>query len=101
MLAAEAHLSGADGLARLAEVVVDPAGAVRRARAPAAFLGGEPLRFGPDMPASGGMEARRLNDEELDRLVDAPLEEPCSTTRPSSADSSRGPLATPGCCGRP
>ncbi|MDP9071380.1 MAG: amidohydrolase family protein [Actinomycetota bacterium] len=73
VLAAEADLSWADGLARLADVVADPAGAVRRARSRRP-LGGEPLRFEPDMPAPGGVEARRLDDDELDRLVMPPLE---------------------------
>ncbi|HEX2064167.1 MAG TPA: amidohydrolase family protein, partial [Acidimicrobiales bacterium] len=73
VLAAEANLSWAAGLARLAEVGADPAGAVRRARARRP-RGEEPLRFLPDMPGPGADEARRLDDDELDRLVMPPLE---------------------------
>ena len=74
VVAAEANLSWADGLARLRAVQRDPAGEVRRARERRPRGGGEPLRFIPDMPGPEGTEARALDDDELDQLVMPPLE---------------------------
>jgi len=73
-VAAEANLSWADGLRRLQAVQRDPAGEVRRARERRPRGGGEPLRFVPDMPGPTGVEARRLDDDELDQLVMPPLD---------------------------
>lgn len=72
-LAADANMSWADGLAALQAVRDDPAGAVRRVRASRPF-GQRPLRFEPDMPGPGGVDARRLDDDELDGLVLPPLD---------------------------
>ena len=74
VVAAEANLSWADGLARLRAVQRDPAGEVRRARERRPRGGDEPLRFIPDMPGPDGTEARALDDDELDQLVMPPLE---------------------------
>ena len=64
----EATKSWADGLAELAGVWADPAGAVRRARRRRAV--GEPtFEFVPDMPSAAGDDTRALDEEELDQLV--------------------------------
>jgi hypothetical protein len=64
----EATKSWADGLAELAAVWADPAGAVRRARRRRAV--GEPtFEFVPDMPSAHGDDTRALDEQELDQLV--------------------------------
>lgn len=75
VMAAQADLSWAAGLAQLEAVREDPGGAVRAARARKP-RGGEALRFTPDMPgpATGGGEPRVLDDDELDNLVMPPLD---------------------------
>lgn len=79
-LAAMGDLSWADGMAQLQSVVDDPAQAVRdvrarRPRAGARSRAPEPFAFTPDMPGpTGDVDARRLDDDELDTLVVPPLE---------------------------
>lgn len=72
-LAAEVDLSWRDGLAAMAAVVDDPAGAVRAARGRAP-RGEVPLEFVPDMPGPDNAEARALTEAELDELVMEPVE---------------------------
>jgi hypothetical protein len=68
VLRREATKSWADGLAELAAVWADPAGAVRRARSRRA-VGEEPFEFVPDLPHASDDSTRALDDDELDQLV--------------------------------
>lgn len=66
-LQAQANKSWSDGLAELAAVWDDPAGAVRRARERRA-IGVDPFEFIPEFPPVGA-DARALDDDELEQLV--------------------------------